>query len=119
MIGRQPSFRFRQRTVDLTGLRTGLGAGYALTGRVKCAGGYLQVAATLIKTGTGSVIWAVRLNSGLDDICLAREQIVATATGALDLHILQAKVVTARGKPTDMLGTLGRLTSWDKTYLPH
>ena len=58
VIARESTFRFRQDSVDLAGLRRVLGAGYALTGRVELVGGRLNVSVTLIETQAGAVVWS-------------------------------------------------------------
>lgn len=107
VIARETTFRFRQDSVDLTGLRSVLGAGYALTGRVEVAGGRLTVAVTLIETAGGCVVWADRFSPRLDDIHAARAEIVAAVIGALDLQISHAEAAAARGKPTEALDAWG------------
>jgi TolB-like protein len=107
VIARETTFRFRQDSIDLAGLRSVLAAGYALTGRVEVAGGRLTVAVTLIETAGGGVVWADRFSPRLDDIHAARAEIVAAVIGALDLQISHAEVAAARGKPTEALDAWG------------
>lgn len=107
VIARESSFRFRQEGVDLAGIRRVLGAGYALTGRAELTGTRLTLALTLIDTGSGSVVWADRFAPVLDDLHLARQQIVDAVVGALDLQIPQAEATAARGKPTEALDAWG------------
>ena len=107
VIARESTFRFRQDVVDLAGLRSLLGASYALTGRIEPVGNRLDVSVTLIETRGGSVVWADRFEPVPDDIHAARHDIVTAVISALDLQIPQAEAALARGKPTEMLDAWG------------
>lgn len=107
VIARESTFRFRQDSVDLTGLHTILGATYALTGRVELWGRHLTITVDLIRTIDGAVVWSDRFEAGLDDIHEARHMIVTAVITALDLQIPQAEATLARMKPTEMLDAWG------------
>jgi tetratricopeptide (TPR) repeat protein len=53
------------------------------------------------------VVWADRFTPSLDDLHLARQDIIAAVIGALDLQISQAEAATARTKSTEMLDAWG------------
>jgi TolB-like protein len=107
VIARDSTFRFRQDGLDLGGLRRVLGAGYVLTGRVEQSSGRLHVTVTLIETLSGSVVWADRIRPALDDLHLARQEIIAAVIGALDLQISQSEAAIARTKSTERLDAWG------------
>jgi TolB-like protein len=103
VIASESTFRFRQDAVDMAGLRSVLGAGYVLKGRVDLAGNRLRVLVTLIETKGGSVVWSDHLTSALDDIHQSRHDIVAAVIGAMDLQISQVEAAAARTRPSEML----------------
>ena len=107
VIARESTFRFRQDDVDLAGLRTILGASYALTGRVELWGRRLTITVDLIHTQDGAVVWSDRFEPWLDDIHAARHTIVMAVIGALDLQIPQAEAAMARMKPSEQLDAWG------------
>lgn len=107
VIARETTFRFRPETIDLNAVRSLLGAGYAMTGRVELVSARLYVVVTLIDTASGSVVWSDRFEADLDDLHLARQEIVAAIIGALDLQIPLAEAHAARGKPVEMLDAWG------------
>ena len=107
VIARESTFRFRQDSVDLAGLRTILGATYALTGRIELWGRRLTITVDLIRTLDGAVVWSDRFEPVLDDIHEARHKIVTAVIGALDLQIPQAEAAMARMKPSEQLDAWG------------
>ena len=62
--------------------------------------------------------WADRFTPLLEDIHTARQEIVDTVVGALDLQIPQAEVMAARGRPRRGAGRLGCLSSGHEPLAP-
>jgi TolB-like protein len=103
VIARQSSFRFRDRDVDLMGLRTVLRANYCLSGRVELFRRRLIVGVELVDTRSGTLIWSERFERPLSEVHAIRHDTVAAVVSALDLQIPQAEAALARLKPVDQL----------------
>jgi DNA-binding winged helix-turn-helix (wHTH) protein/tetratricopeptide (TPR) repeat protein len=103
VIARESSFRFRGDGVDLGTIRSVLGAGFCLSGRVEVLGKRLSVSVDLVDTGTGALIWSDQMEGPLDAVHSMRADIVAAVISALDLRIPVAEAARARSKPIEAL----------------
>ncbi|WP_431298491.1 winged helix-turn-helix domain-containing protein [Tabrizicola sp. BL-A-41-H6] len=111
VIARESTFRFRDTTVDLEGLRSVLGASYCLSGRVELFGTRLSVSVDLVATRDGALIWSEHFERPLADLHLIRHETVAAVISALDLQIPQAEAALARLKPAE------HLDAWEAYHL--
>ena len=107
VIARESSFRFRGPDMDLNGLKTVLGAGFCLSGRVEQFGTRLIVSVDLADTRNGSLIWSDHFERPLDDLHAVRAEIVSAVIAALDLQIPLAEAALARQKPVEHLDAWG------------
>lgn len=107
VIARESSFRFRGADIDIGGLKTVLGAGFYLSGRVEHSGGRLIVSVDLVNTRSGSLIWSEYFRRPMDDIHAVRAEIVSAVIAALDLQIPLAEAAAARQKPVEHLDAWG------------
>ena len=107
VIARESSFRFRGPEVDLGGLKTVLGAGFCLSGRVEQFGKRLSVSVDLADTRSSSLVWSEHFERPLDDIHAVRAEIVSAVIAALDLQIPLAEAALARQKPIEHLDAWG------------
>ena len=103
VIARESTFRFRHSEVDLSTVKSLLGAGFCLSGRVERMGSRLGVSVDLSDTRSGSVIWSERIERPIDDVHEIRSLIVAAVISALDLRIPLAEAELARTRPVDKL----------------
>lgn len=103
VIARETSFRFRTASVDLAGVRDVLGAGYVLSGMVSTFAGRLEVSLELFETAGGTVIWAERLGSRLDDVHALRQSIVDAVLAALEISVPPHEAELARLRPCESL----------------
>lgn len=103
VIARESSFRFRGTQADPAGLRSVLGAGYGLGGRVEVLGGRIAVDVDLSETRSGGVIWSEHFERAIDDVHDIRREIVSAVIGALDLQIPLTEAASARQKPVEHL----------------
>jgi TolB-like protein len=103
VIARETTFRFRNASVDLAGVREVLGAGYALSGVVSAFDDRLDVSLELSETAGGSVIWAERLSSRLDDVHGVRKSIVESVLAALEISVPRHEAEIARLRPSESL----------------
>lgn len=107
VIARESSFRFRRPDVDLAGLKSVMGAGFCLSGRVEQFGTRLIVSVDLADTRSGSLIWSDHFERPLDDLHAIRAEIVIAVIAALDLQIPLAEAAVARQKPVEHLDAWG------------
>ncbi len=107
VIARESTFRFRGDAVDLGAIRSVLGAGFCLSGRVELLGKRLSVSVDLVDTGTGALIWSDHMEGPLDAVHAMRADIVAAVIAALDLQIPVAEAARARSKPIEALDAWG------------
>ena len=103
VIARESTFRFRGDGVDLGVVRSVLGAGFCLSGRVEGLGKRLSVSVDLVDTGSGALIWSDHMEGTLDGVHAMRAEIVAAVITALDLQIPLAEAARARSKPIEAL----------------
>ncbi len=111
VIARESTFRFRNADVDLTGLRSVLGASYCLSGRVELFGKHLEVSVDLIDTRSGGLIWSDTFERPVADVHAVRHEIVGAVIAALDLQIPQTEAAIARGKQVE------HLDAWEAYHL--
>ena len=103
VIARESTFRFGHSEVDLSTVKSLLGAGFCLSGRVEQMGSLLCVSVDLTDTRSGSVIWSERIERSIDDVHQIRSLIVAAVISALDLRIPLAEAALARTQPVEKL----------------
>jgi TolB-like protein len=111
VIARESTFRFRNSDVDLAGLRSVLGAGYCLSGRVELFGKHQEVSVDLVDTRSGGLIWSDRFERPVADVHAIRHEIVGAVIAALDLQIPQTEAALARSKPVE------HLDAWEAYHL--
>ena len=107
VIARESSFRFRGPEVDFGGLKSVLGAGFCLSGRVEQFGNRLHISVDLAETRNASLIWSEHFERPMDDIHAVRAEIVSAVINALDLQIPLAEAALARAKPVEHLDAWG------------
>ncbi len=103
VIARETTFRFRNPSVDVEGIRKVLGAGYALSGVVETYGDRLAANLELFETDGGSVIWADRFSGPLDDVHALRQSIVDAVLAALEISVPRLEAERARLRPSESL----------------
>lgn len=103
VIARETTFRFRNPSVDLGGIRATMGAGYVLSGVVETLLGRLAISLELLETGNGSVIWAERFTGRLEDVHDVRIAIVSSVLSALEISVPQHEAELARSRSTESL----------------
>ena len=103
VIARETTFRFRNPSVDVEGIRKVLGAGYALSGVVETFGARLAVNLELFETDGGSVMWADRFAGALDDVHTLRQSIVDAVLVALEISVPRLEAERARLRPSESL----------------
>lgn len=107
VIARESTFRFRGDGVDLGAIRSVLGAGFCLSGRVELLGKRLSVSVDLVDAAFGTLIWSDHMEGPLDAVHAMRADIVSAVIAALDLQIPVAEAARARSKPIEALDAWG------------
>jgi len=101
VIGRNSSFAYKGRAVDLKQVGRQLGARYVLEGSVQSAGERLRVTTQLVDTETGAHIWANRYDRDFADIFAVQDEITDSVTIAIAPAVDEAERRRAMRKPTE------------------
>jgi TolB-like protein len=105
VVAQESSFLFRGR--DLSGVRTGLGATYALSGTIEHQGRRVRLSVELADLRSGLVVWADQFDGRLDDIHRTRRAIGMAVLSALELQIPLHEAMLARSRPSEQLDAWG------------
>lgn len=103
VVGRNSSFTFKGRTVDVKQVGRDLGVRYVLEGSWRKAQHRVRITAQLIDATTGAHHWAGRFEGVLGDIFELQDQITESVVGAIAPELERAEIERARRKPTDSL----------------
>ncbi|MEP1352417.1 MAG: adenylate/guanylate cyclase domain-containing protein [Tateyamaria sp.] len=87
VIGRNSSFVYKNRAVDLRQVGKELGVHYVLEGSVRKAGNRVRVNAQLIETSDGNHIWANRQDGFLEDVFDLQDKITQDIVDALRIKL--------------------------------
>jgi len=88
-VGSTSSFAFRGRDKHKAG--KALGASHVLDGSVRRSGARVRVAAQLVETETGLILWSERYERELDESWTLQEEIAVDAASALALALGQTR----------------------------
>jgi TolB-like protein/DNA-binding winged helix-turn-helix (wHTH) protein len=81
------SFYFKGKQVPIADIAKTLGVAYVLDGSVRKSGARLRVAARLVRTDSGYVVWSETYDRALDDILMVQDDIAGEVTKALKATI--------------------------------
>jgi transcriptional activator of cad operon len=81
------SFYFKGKQIPVAEIAKSLGVSYILDGSVRKSGDRLRVAARLVRTENGYVIWSETYDRPFDDILMVQDDIAGEATKALQSSI--------------------------------
>jgi adenylate cyclase len=101
VIGRNSSFAYKGRAIDLKQVGHELGARYVLEGSVQSAGDRLRITAQLVEAETGVHIWANRYDRDFADIFAVQDEITESVTVAIAPAVAEAELRRAMRKPTE------------------
>jgi len=101
VIGRNSSFAYKGRAVDLKQVGRELGARYVLEGSVQSAGERLRVTTQLVEAESGAHIWANRYDRDIADIFAVQDEITESVTIAIAPAVADAERRRAMRKPTE------------------
>ena len=88
VIGRNTSFTFKGKAVDIPEVAAKLGVKFILEGSVRKAGQRVRVTGQLIDGATGGHIWADRFDRDLIDIFAIQDEITQTIVEQLKIKLL-------------------------------
>jgi len=91
VIGRNSSFAYKAKTVDLTRVGRELGVHYALEGSVRKAGNRVRINAKLADTTSSQYVWTERYNGTSDDIFALQDDITGKIVSALSVQLTAAE----------------------------
>jgi TolB-like protein/cytochrome c-type biogenesis protein CcmH/NrfG len=87
VIGRNSSFAYKGKSVDLRRVGQELGVHYVLEGSVRKVGNRVRINAQLIDAQTGHHVWAERHDGTLDDVFELQDEITGKIVSALSLQL--------------------------------
>ncbi|MCU9836541.1 winged helix-turn-helix domain-containing protein [Ruegeria sp. WL0004] len=103
VLARGSTFRFRDPLLDVSVVRSRLGAAYCLVGDVEIIGHRVSITVELSDTRDGSVIWCETMSGGIDEVHQIRTDIVRLICSGLELHINIHESERARLRPPESL----------------
>jgi TolB-like protein len=103
VIGRNSSFTYKNRAVDVKQVGRELGVRYVLEGSVRKAAPRVRITVQLIDAMTGGHLWADRFESTLDDLFELQDEAATSVIGTIAPHLERAEIERAKQKPTESL----------------
>ena len=103
VIGRNSSFQFRGKSIDLAGIAQKLGVQYLVEGSVRKAGNRVRVTVQLIDAANSTHVWAEHYDRELDDIFAIQDEITQMISARLARHTRLAIASRSRSRPTDSM----------------
>jgi transcriptional activator of cad operon len=85
--GATSSFYFKGKQITVADIAKTLGVAYVLDGSVRKSGGWLRVAARLIRADNGYVVWSETYDRPVHDILMVQDDIAGEVTKALRASI--------------------------------
>ena len=101
IIGRNTSFTYKGKAVQLQQAAAELGVRYILEGSVRKAGNRVRVTAQLIDGATGGHVWADRYDRDLTDIFAIQDEITQNIVDQLRVTLLPEEKKAIAEAPTD------------------
>ncbi len=99
VTGRNSSFVYRDKTVNLQQIGRELGVQYLLEGSVRKVGSRVRITAQLVDTTTGAHIWAERYDREMQGIFDVQDEITGMIVATLSGQIKSATMERAKRKP--------------------
>ena len=103
VIGRNSSFAYKGKSIDIRQVGRELGVRYMLEGSVRRASARVRITSQLIDAQTGAHLWAERYDRPLDDIFALQDEITLSVIGAIEPSLRQAEIERVKRKrPGDL-----------------
>src|SRR5262249_30427308 len=103
VIGRDSSFTFKRRAVNVKQVGRELGVRYVLEGSVRKAGSRVRITGQLVEAATDRYLWADHFDGALEDVFGLQDQVTAKVVGLIAPKLEQAEIERSRQKPTEKL----------------
>jgi adenylate cyclase len=94
VIGRNSTFTYKGRSVDVRHVGREFGVSHVLEGSVRRAGNRLRITAQLLETVNAHHVWAERYDRGLEDVFAVQDEITRDIVAALDVKLLRGEQST-------------------------
>ncbi len=91
VIGRNSSFAYKGKAVDLRRVGKELGVRYVLEGSIRKAGNRVRMNAQLIETANGTHVWANRRDGTLEDVFDLQDEITREIVDALSIQLREGE----------------------------
>ena len=101
VVGRNTSFTYKGRSVQLPRVASELGVKFLLEGSVRKAGQRVRVTGQLIDGPTGGHLWADRYDRDLTDIFAIQDEITRTIVDQLKVRLIPGEGEAIGQVPTD------------------
>ena len=101
VVGRNTSFTYKGKSIQLQQVAAELGVKYLLEGSVRKAGDRIRVTGQLIDGSTGGHLWADRYDRDLTDIFEIQDEITKTIVDQLKIRLLPEEKKAIAQAPTD------------------
>jgi len=103
VIGRNSSFAYKGKAIDIRRVGRELGVRYVLEGSVRKAAARVRITAQLIDAQSGAHLWAERYDRPIDDIFALQDEITLCVVGAIEPSLRQAEIERVkRRRPDDL-----------------
>ncbi len=91
VVGRNTSFAYKGKTIQLQRVAAEMGVKFILEGSVRKVGERVRVTGQLIDGATGGHVWADRFDRDLTDIFAIQDEITKTIVSQLEIRLLPAE----------------------------
>jgi adenylate cyclase len=103
VIGRNSSFAYKGRSVDVKRIGRELGVRYALEGSVRRSGNRIRITTQLIEAEIGIHVWAERYDHPLNDIFAVQDEVTLSTIGAIEPSLRTAEIERVKRKRPENL----------------
>jgi TolB-like protein len=103
VIGRNSSFAFKGKAIELKSAGQALGVRYLLDGSVKRSGNRVRIASELVDAESGMQIWADRFEREFDDVFALQDDVTINIIAALEPKLRSAEVERGKRKRPESL----------------
>jgi adenylate cyclase len=103
VIGRNSSFAYKGKAVDVRQVGRDLGVRYVLEGSLRQSGERVRITTQLVEAETGTQVWAERYDRIVDDVFELQDEITASVVACLQPQIYAAEHARLQRKATSSL----------------
>ena len=103
VIGRNSSFTYKGKAVDVKDVGRELGVRYVLEGSIRRTSKRIRITSQLLDAATGAHIWADRFDSELQDIFDLQDRVTNCVIGSIFPRLFQAEFDRIQRKPIENL----------------